>query len=541
MRAMQKRRENPKFQFLFADRIGIVFDITRLMTVKGLNIVAMEVEQEEGKARISIEIEEENRAPDIPVLLTLFKGLPGVEEVKEIEALPQELRERWFRTLFDGVSEGIISVNRRGMINTINSVAAVILGQQYENVIGRHITEIGTTDSVLVECLKKRIPIRRRRSVVTSEGRVEFYASGKPITDASGKFVGAVLLMKDLKEVKEMVEAVETPIQVTFDDFIGESAVIRNLISFARKIAATDAIASIRGQSGTGKELFAGAIHFESGRPGPFVPINCAAMPESLLESELFGYAEGAFTGARKKGKPGLFEVAMNGTIFLDEIGDMPPGPQAKILRVLQEGLVRRIGGSEEVPVNARIVTATNKNLEKMVRQKTFREDLYYRINVLPIHIPPLKERGDDIRLLVNHFLHQFNSKLGKRDQTLNPDAVAKLLSHDWPGNVRELKNVVERAAILSDSDEIGVSSILFSYETNTNPRNVAGLLQRGRADGDLKTIVGEYEKEIIRGALEKESSLRKAAKTLGVSHTTLQNKVKKYGIDAGNKMNHRQ
>lgn len=529
---MKNCHENLKFEFLFADRIGIVFNITQLLMVNGLNVVAMEVEQEEGKARISIEIANRNGVPDLEALLKMFKRLPGIETVLEITTLPQERRDRWLRLLFENVREGIVSVDERGIINAINSVAERILGQVGENAVGQHITDICTTNSVLAECLAKKISIRKRMSVVLGGGRVEFYASAKPVTDFSGKFVGAMLLMKDLKEVKEMAEAVEKPIHTTFDSFLGESREIRNLISFARKIARSDAIVSIRGQSGTGKELFANAIHFESGKTGPFVPINCAAMPESLLESELFGYADGAFTGARKRGKPGLFEVAMNGTIFLDEIGDMPPGPQAKILRVLQEGLVRRIGGAQEIPVNARIITATNRNLERMVQKKVFREDLYYRINVLPIHIPPLKERKTDIQLLVSTFLHELNSKLGKRNQTLTRSAMDKLMGHDWPGNVRELKNVTERAAILSDCDEIGVESILFSYETNANPENnVAGLFQQKGTGCDLKAIVGQYEKEIIKRALETKSSIRTAARTLGISHTTLQNKIKKYHL----------
>lgn len=526
------KRNRPKFQLLFTDRIGIVFDITRLMTVKGLNIVAMEVEQEADWAKISIEMDSAGREMDPVELLRHFGELSGVREVRKIKALPQEKRELWFRTLFDGVSEGIISVDDTGRVNTINHVAARILKKDYEEIIGQRIGEVVSTDSVLEECLRKRIPIRRKRSVVTSGGRVEFYASARPINDAAGRFVGAVLMMRDLKEVREMVAAVAGPIQITFDDFLGESPVIRNVISFAKKIARTDAIASIRGQSGTGKELFASAIHFESGRGGPFVPINCAAMPESLLESELFGYADGAFTGARRSGKPGLFEVANNGTIFLDEIGDMPPGPQAKILRVLQEGLVRRIGGSEEVPVNTRIITATNKNLERMVQEKTFREDLYYRINVLPIHIPPLRERRGDIALLTAHLLHQFNLRLGKPDQTLSSAAMEKIMGHDWPGNVRELKNVTERAAILSDSEEIQMASILFSYETDTNPRAAEGVLTAAGSGKKLKTLVGEYEKEIIGRALERAPSIRKTAKSLGISHTALQNKIRKYGID---------
>ena len=233
----------------------------------------------------------------------------------------------------------------------------------------------------------------------------------------------------------------------------------------AQKIAKTDSVVFIRGESGTGKEIFARAIHEASNRKGAFVAVNCAALPESLLESELFGYAGGSFTGARKDGKQGLLEIARGGTIFLDEISEMPMSAQAKMLRVIEEKSVRPVGGAKEIPIDTRIITASNENLEQMVEQKLFREDLYYRINVLPIHIPPLREREDDIRLLAEHFLFQLDFMLEKGKQVLTAGALDKLHRHRWPGNVRELKNVIERAAILCDSEQIDVGFVLFSFE----------------------------------------------------------------------------
>ncbi len=527
--------ENLKFQLLFKDRIGIVFDIAHLMTQEGLNIVTMEVEQKDGFAKISIEIEKSENAPDKEGLLTLFSTLPGIENLLELRHLPRERLQQWFKILFDGMSEGIISVDAGGNINTINSVACRILGQVYENIIGQHISELSPDDSILLDCIKKRTPVSRRKSVLTTTGRVEFYGSAKPINDSQGNFVGAVLLMKDLKEVKEMVDAVSAPLNVSFDDFIGESPAINNLITFAKKIADTGAIVSITGESGTGKELFAKAIHYESGRTGPFIPINCAALPEMLIESELFGYVDGAFTGARKKGKPGLFEAAANGTIFLDEIGDMPLGPQAKILRVLQEGLIRRIGGFEEIPVNARVITATNRNLQDMVKEKRLREDLFYRINVITIQIPPLRERLMDIPLLASNFLHRFTRKLGRSDQKIRRSALTKLFSHSWPGNVRELKNVVERASVLTDSDLIGIDSILLSHEmTSQGMRGEAHCLTQENAN--LKDCLALYEIELLLEALNNAVSIREAARNLGLSHTALIKKISKYGLRTGNK-----
>ncbi|WP_419778315.1 sigma 54-interacting transcriptional regulator [Maridesulfovibrio sp.] len=528
--------ENKKYKLLFKDRIGIVFDITKLMLEHKLNIISMEVEQKDGFARISLEIEE-GHSYETSEILNLFSSLPGIDSHCELKRLPQEKREKWFRTLFDGMSEGIVSVNSKGIINTANSVACHILNTPYESLVNTYVGEITPKNNLLMECMQKRIPVNRRKSAVTSTGRVDFYGSAKPIHDSQGDFVGAVLLMKDLQEVKAMVDAVMTPIDFKFDDFIGESPAIQNLITFAKRIAELDTIVSITGESGTGKELFARAIHFESGRPGPFIPINCAALPEQLIESELFGYIDGAFTGAKKKGKPGLFEAAHNGTIFLDEIGDMPPGPQAKILRVLQEGCVRRIGGVEEIPVNARVITATNKNLTDMVAAGDFREDLFYRINVLNIQIPPLRERHTDITLMAGIFLNRFNRKLEKKEQTISTSGQQKLLAYSWPGNVRELQNVIERASIFSNSNEISAESIHINADQQTTCgqqcRTIPFTIQQGTS---LKDMIGKYEMKILLDTLNTTPSIRKAAGKLGISHTALLKKIQKHQLRNKNK-----
>ena len=334
-----------------------------------------------------------------------------------------------------------------------------------------------------------------------------------------------------MREIKDLANVVSESLPVTFRDMVGLSPALREVVSFALKIARTDAVVAIRGESGTGKELFASAIHAESGRRGQFVPINCAALPESLLESELFGYVGGAFSGAKKEGKPGLFEIAQDGTLFLDEIAEMPLSLQAKMLRVIQERKVRRIGGTKEVTVNVRIITATNKNLESMVEEKLFREDLYYRINVFPIHIPPLRERTEDIPLLVEHFLFQINSKLDKNVQFLAPAALDKLCRHRWPGNVRELRNVIERGSILSSSEQIEEDCIFFGSEIGRAMKGIKEPAVDILGSDPLPLMLDRHEKQIITEALGKSRSIRKVAKLLGVSHTTLLNKMKKHGM----------
>lgn len=272
--------------------------------------------------------------------------------------------------------------------------------------------------------------------------------------------------------------------------------------------------------------------------PGPSIPkaaarefiaINCAALPSELLESELFGYTSGAFTGAQKEGKPGLFEIAKDGTLFLDEIGELPPGPQAKLLRVIQEGRIRRIGGAREIPINARIITATSRNLEQMLASGEFRQDLFYRINVFPIYLPALRERIEDLPALIEHFLFRFNARLKRPAQSLQQAALDKLMHHPWPGNIRELRNVIERAAILSASPQIGPDCIIFGSELGQPEVFQPAAETPGEP---LPYRVARHEKNLLVEALHEHRSLRQTAVRLGISHTALLNKLKKHGID---------
>ncbi|MFZ5752638.1 MAG: sigma 54-interacting transcriptional regulator [Bacillota bacterium] len=314
-----------------------------------------------------------------------------------------------------------------------------------------------------------------------------------------------------------------------FGEIVGVSHAIKKAIALAEHVANTDTTIMLRGESGTGKELFARAIHMHSRRRDKvFVPINCGALPESLLESELFGYVEGAFTGAKKGGRVGLFQFASGGTIFLDEISDLPMPLQVKLLRVLQEGKVRPLGANEEIPVNCRVITATNRNIEEMVQKGTFREDLYYRLNVIPIQIPPLRQRKEDIVLLAENYLTKHKKRCGV-EKYLTAPAVEKLVNYSWYGNVRELENVLERALHLSAGQEITTQHIIFDGEGE-----VAVAVESTPERIYLKRAAAQAEKEVILSALKTYGSVRKAAKALGVSHTTISNKIKKLGIETG-------
>jgi two-component system response regulator HydG len=312
------------------------------------------------------------------------------------------------------------------------------------------------------------------------------------------------------------------------DHVIGRSAAMQEVLDRVARVATSDATVLITGESGTGKELVARALHVSSRRGDrPFVPLNCAAVTETLLESELFGHARGAFTGATRA-RRGLFEEADGGTLFLDEIGETSLGFQAKLLRALQDGEIRRVGESASVRVDVRVIAATNQDLRKAIAEKRFREDLFYRLNVVPLRIPPLRERLEDVPLLAVHFLAQFNRRSGTQ-KVLTPAALAELGEYSWPGNVRELENMVEQAAALSPGPQIGPEEIRF--EPVSLPRAEAG---PGQARS-LAAAVEAAERECIRSALQRcEGDLGRVAAELGVSSTTLWRRMKRLDLSAG-------
>lgn len=322
-------------------------------------------------------------------------------------------------------------------------------------------------------------------------------------------------------QVVELLSAMDA--RALFPNMVGESRAMRAVFSQLLKVAATDSTVLLLGESGVGKELAAQSLHEKSGRAkGPFVAVNCAAIPEGLLESELFGHERGAFTGAVAR-KIGKFEKAAQGTLFLDEIGDMPPETQAKILRAIESRQFERVGGTTPLRLHVRVVAATHRDLPEMIRQGRFREDLYHRLNVFPVRLPPLRERREDIPLLAGRFLEGFRP--GER---LSVEALQRLLAHDWPGNVRELKNVLERATVLAGGEEIA-------------PRHLPGLSGQGPAEStgdeaaDLDSRLAAYERTLIEAALSRTGGVQsRAAALLGIKERSLWHRVKKLGITVG-------
>ena len=306
---------------------------------------------------------------------------------------------------------------------------------------------------------------------------------------------------------------------------VGRSAAMREVLDRVLRVAPTDATVLITGESGTGKELVARAIHVSSRRGDKaFIPVNCAAITETLLESELFGHARGAFTGATRA-RRGMFEEANGGSLFVDEIGETAPGFQAKLLRALQEGEIRRVGESTPVQVDVRVIAATNQDLRRLIAERRFREDLFYRLNVVPVRIPPLRDRREDIPLLAAHFLQRYNARTGE-GKTLAPEALARLLEHEWPGNVRELENIIEQSAALTPGREIRAADVQLDP-----PRAAAG------APGDRRTLaeaVEDAERRAITAAIARcEGDLGRVARDLAISATTLWRKMKRLGIEA--------
>ncbi|WP_027184494.1 sigma 54-interacting transcriptional regulator [Desulfovibrio inopinatus] len=521
-----------KIKLIFEDRVGVVADISRVVAGMDMNIKSIEVVVKKGLANVFAEI---HSIRSIDAIRQLFKSLvriPHILDIKFINTLPREESENRFKTILDNMSDGIISIDAYGRMQTINKVAAQMYTGGDQDVIGRSIKDIIPGDVDLLKCLSGGEFEDVKKIISTTKGNMHFFSSVKKICDVRGRVLGAVQISKDIKTIRTLAKTLSNKDEIDFYSIIGQHPAILNSIRMAQTISKTDSIISIQGASGTGKELFARAIHTESGRQGPFVALNCAALPEQLLESELFGYERGAFTGGKREGKLGLFEVAREGTVFLDEIGDMPLSSQVKILRVLQENKVRRIGGENEVPISARIITATNRDLGREVEKKRFRRDLYYRINILPLYIPSLRDRMSDLPLLAKYFLDCLKAKLDIPCHSFSQEAMDKLYNHDWPGNVREVKNVVERAAILCKKSFIQDEFILFSHELQGNS-SFDGIQDSEKVlSGGLRKEVADFEKALLQKALEANLSIRKTARSLGVSHTTLLNKIKKYNIE---------
>ncbi len=427
-----------------------------------------------------------------------------------------------YQAVVNSIYEGIISVDPDGTITHFNKSAQRMLPFSLDKLVGKNITEV-FPDLSLQEALDHQgYMTRELRGKKGRKGTYIFAGIITPIMN-NKKVSGLTISLREMQEMQRLAgDLVGYEALLTFDDIVGNSPAIHDIKQKFAKAAITDSTILIRGESGTGKDLFARAIHAHSMRSkGPFVTINCAAIPETLLESELFGYEEGAFTGARRGGKPGKFELAHEGTIFLDEIGDMPLHLQVKLLRVLEENSIERIGGTQAVSIDVRVIAATHRNLEKMISDNEFREDLYYRLSVIPVTIPPLRERTDDARLLIDYFVKKYSRKMNKRVLGLSGPALERMLDYEWRGNVRELENAIEYAINMVGGDYI---------EAENLPARVAASGAQRPGKPEMGTI-RDLERQAILDALDRfghhGAGKKEAARFLGVSLSTIYRKLR--------------
>lgn len=422
-------------------------------------------------------------------------------------------------TVLNLLPDGILVINEEKAVIHYNAIAAKLL-----DIEGEHQATLQQLldDKKLGRAVERGEPFSGQ--VKGCRVAAQLYCDATPIK-RSTEVEGAVITLKDVQQIKRLVnDATISDIETEFSQIIGNCGKIRELKELALRVAPSASTLLIQGESGTGKELLARAIHQSSKRRNnSFIAINCGAIPENLLESELFGYEEGSFTGARRGGKLGKFELAHNGTIFLDEIGDMPLHLQVKLLRVLQERRVERIGGSRAIPVDVRVIAATHRNLDNLVLSGEFREDLYYRLNVIPLTIPPLRERREDIALLTQYYLAHYCKVLGKEVKGVTPDAAVILNRYNWPGNVRELANVVEYAVTMATGDYLSADVLPKRIKVDAKPEAKPMTI-------NLKVL----EREAITKALETAmagGNKDEAAKLLGISRATLYRKIKEYNI----------
>ena len=456
----------------------------------------------------------------------------AITEAKRTAAAVRVERENsmFFRGIVDNVFEGIIAVDKNGIIRTFNGAAEDFLKRRQKDCLGEkpgNVLPEGRLNAILTSG-------QAYTNEVVRIGEDSYVLNSTPIRQAD-EHIGMVVTFQAAQSITTAESRLRDQLRVSghiaryhFEDILGKSPAVLTAIRQARRFARVDSNILLTGETGTGKELFAQSIHNESERAsGPFVAVNCAAIPENLMESELFGYEGGAFTGASKTGKAGLFEAAHNGTIFLDEVSEIPLTLQSRLLRVIQEREIRRVGANRVIPINVRIICATNRDLMDMIHQGRFREDLYYRLKVLSINLPPLRSRGGDTALIMQHYLTHYARKFGKGDILLVPGAQRLAEKYTWPGNIREIRNVSEQLAVLCETDTVQPEDLAMIFPGETPPPAVFA-----PTGTPADTRLSSLEKQQILEVLAHSASRREAAEKLGISKTTLWRKCREFGLN---------
>lgn len=485
--------------------------------------------------------------------VAVFNGLNKAQnchlyQEKELHIEKQALQKlhNELTNVFDTMSDGVIVLNKEGQVSQFNPAAQQITGFYGDTLLGLHVVDLFSGKAPkTINLLNTGQPFSDTEILLDGAyGHIHGMCSGKPIFDENQQVTGATIILRPIAQVQKLVNSFSgAQASFTFASIIGEDKQLKKAIHLAKMAGENASTVLLQAESGTGKEVFAQAIHNSSLRSnGPFVAINCAALPRELVGSELFGYVEGAFTGARRGGRAGKFELANHGTLLLDEIGDMPLEQQAVLLRAIQEKSILRVGGDTPIHVDVRIIAATNKDLLSLVEEGRFRADLYYRLNVVRITIPPLRERRGDIRLLFQHFVDEMSPKLGRTITEINPAVIQCLENYDWPGNIRELQNVVERILLVCEDGHItvdrlpreivkmavGYSRESLDWETHPPYDTLGPLTNRNTR----KLYAMEREKETIIAALDETGgNVSQASVLLGISRNTLYRKMKNFNI----------
>ncbi|MEW6663223.1 MAG: sigma 54-interacting transcriptional regulator [Bacillota bacterium] len=491
-----------------------------------------------------------NRVPIKDLSGKIIGAVAVFRDITEVIHLAEEVTslketQMMLQAIINSTQDAISVVDEKGLGLLINPAYTRLTGLTEKDVINQPATvDIAEGESMHLQVLKTGQPVKGVPMKV-GPARKAVLVDAAPIV-VNGILKGSVAVIHDVSEIHRLSEELETAHRLirrleakyTFDDIVGVSEEIKYAVAQAKKAAEIPATVLLRGESGTGKELFAHAIHHTSQRRrGQFIRVSCAAIPESLLESELFGYVEGAFTGAKPGGRRGYFEEADNGTLFLDEIGEINLAVQAKLLRVLQEREIVRVGDNKPIPINVRIIAATNANLEERVKRGQFREDLYYRLNVVPVYIPPLRHRKTDIPFLVSYLIRKFNQEYGRNVAGISPGALNRLLNYSWPGNVRELENVLGRAIINLGYGQAVIEAEHLPSLVSSLDHQASGRLGKRTehfhwSGETLEEMRNKWEKEVIAEALAQVGGNRaKAAELLDISIRSLYQKLNKYGI----------
>lgn len=504
-----------KLRLSTENRTGITAELLRVLADMGYDVAAMEVST--NVVHVDIPTLKPERVGQVEMAL---RRVGGFRRLRPVDLLPAERERLALRAVLDSIADPVLFFDRDRLLSQWNDAAGALIGEGATS---------GDTQQDMTAILGRD---NAKRLTDSREGRpVELIFDGIPyfaeprLLDSDGRRRGLLLTLRPAERTGRLVAALDARTAEGFDGILGDSAAMRTAKERARRLAAVDATLLVQGDTGTGKELFARACHAESPRAGAaFLALNCAAVPENLAESEIFGYAPGAFSGAARDGKPGLVELAEGGTLFLDEVGELSSYLQAKLLRFLQDGTYRRIGGRRERTADVRIIAATNRDLEAESRGGTFRDDLYYRLAVLTLTLPSLAERREDIPALAQAFVVRAAAQIGINPPALTPDALALLSGRDWPGNVRQLESMLFRAVSLCDGIRIDAAAL--TIEHGPPPESPSPREEESHAEA-----MARFERELLRGLYPDFPSSRKLAKRLRLAHTTVAEKLRRHGI----------